>query len=53
MKSTVTLEAKEVRIIIAKFLEIKEEQVLPLRYNFAVEGMTEKEIAAKIEEAKE
>lgn len=52
MKSTVTLEAKEVRTIIAQFLGIKEEQVVSLRYNFAVEGMTAEEIAAKIAAAK-
>ena len=53
MKATVTLETKEVRTIIAKFLGIKEEQVVSLRYNFAVEGMTAEEIEAKIEAAKE
>lgn len=53
MKSTVTLEAKEVRTIIAQFLGIKEEQVVSLRYNFAVEGITAEEIEAKIEAAKE
>lgn len=48
MKTTVTLEAKEVRAIIAEFLGIKEEQVISLRYNFAVEGMTVEEIEERL-----
>lgn len=48
MKETVTLEAKEVKTIIAKFLGIKEEQVISLRYNFAIEGMTASEIAERL-----
>jgi len=49
MKQQVTLDGKEVRKIIAKFLGIAEENVIPLRYNFAVEGMNPEEIAKKIE----
>lgn len=48
MKTTVTLDGKDVRTMIARFLGIKEEQVIPLRYNFAVEGLTEEEIAARL-----
>lgn len=48
MKTQITLEGKEVRTIIAKFLGIKEEQVIPLRYNFAVEGITTEQIAEKL-----
>lgn len=48
MKATVQLESKDIRAIIAKFLEIPEERVIPLRYNFSVEGMTAEEIEQKI-----
>ena len=48
MKTQITLDSKEVRTIIAKFLGVKEEQVIPLRYNFAVEGMTAEQIAEKL-----
>lgn len=48
MKSTVTLDGKDVRAIIARFLGIPEEQVIPLRYNYAVEGLTAEEIEEKI-----
>lgn len=49
MKTQVTLEGKDVRKIIAKYLEIPEEKVIPLRYNFAIEGMDAAEIQKKIE----
>lgn len=48
MKTQITLESKEVRTIIAKFLGVKEEQVIPMRYNFAIEGMTAEQIAEKL-----
>lgn len=48
MKETVTLEGKDVRAIIARFLGISEEAVVPLRYNFAVSGMSAAEIERKI-----
>jgi len=48
MKTQITLDSKEVRTIIAKFLGVKEEQVIPMRYNFAVEGMTAEQIAEKL-----
>lgn len=48
MKQQITLESRDVRTIIAKFLEIPEEQVIPLRYNFAIEGMTMEEIEGKL-----
>lgn len=50
MKTQITLEGKEVKAIIAKFLGIKEEQVIPLRYNFAVEGMTAEEIEKRLKD---
>ena len=48
MKTQITLDSKEVKTIIAKFLGISEEQVVPLRYNFAIEGLTVEEIEQKL-----
>ena len=48
MKTQITLDSKEVKTIIAKFLGISEEQVIPLRYNFAIEGLSAEEIERKI-----
>lgn len=48
MKTQITLDSKEVKTIIAKFLGISEEQVIPLRYNFAIEGMAVEEIERKL-----
>lgn len=50
MKTQITLDSKEVKTIIAKFLGIKEEQVIPLRYNFAVEGISEEQITEKLKD---
>lgn len=50
MKQQITLDSKEVRKIIAKFFGIPEEQVVPLRYNFAIEGMSAEEIERKMTE---
>lgn len=48
MKTTVQLESKEVRTIIAKYLNIPLEQVIPNRYNFSVTGLSAEEIEKKI-----
>lgn len=48
MKTQITLDSKEVKTIIAKFLGISEEQVIPLRYNFAIEDLTVEEIERKL-----
>ena len=48
MKTQSTLGSKEVKTIIAKFLGISEEQVIPLRYNFAIEGLSVEEIEKKL-----
>lgn len=48
MKTQITLDGKEVKTIIAKFLGISEEQVIPLRYNFAIEGLSVEEIERKL-----
>ena len=53
MKSTVTLETKDIREIIAKFLGIPLEDVIPNRYTFSVSGMTAEQIAEKIKKAGE
>ena len=49
--TTVTLEGKEVRAILAKALEIPVADVKPLRYNFAIEGHSAEEMEAKIKAA--
>ena len=49
--TTVTLDGKEVRAIIAKALGIPLENVKPLRYNFAIEGIPESEVAEKLKQA--
>ena len=48
MKTTVQLESKDVREIIAKVLGVKLEDVIPNRYSFSVVGMTAEEIERKI-----
>lgn len=48
MKTTITLENKEVRMIIARYLGIKEEDVIPNRYNFSVVGLACEDIEKKI-----
>lgn len=48
MKTTVTLESKDVREIIAKFLGIKIEDVIPQRYSFTGANMSADEIEKKI-----
>ena len=44
MKTQITLDSKESKALIAKALGIEESHVVPLRYNFAVEGYTEAEV---------
>lgn len=48
MKTTVQLESKDVRIIIAKFLDVQVEDVTPNRYNFSIANMSADEIEQKI-----
>ncbi len=48
MKTTVQLESKDVREIIAKYLGVKLEDVIPNRYSFSVAGMSAEEISQKI-----
>lgn len=44
MKTTVQLESKDVREIIAKFLGIPIEDVIPNRYSFSIANKSAKEI---------
>lgn len=48
MKTTVQLESKDVREIIAKFLEVKVDDVIPNRYSFSVANMSAEEIEKRI-----
>lgn len=52
MKTTIILDTKEVRTIIAKYLGIPLEQVEQTRYSFAVAGLSESEILSKINDNK-
>ena len=44
----VQLDSKDTREIIARFLGIPIERVIPNRYNFSIEGMSAEEIERKI-----
>ena len=48
MKPQITLDSKEVKTIIAKFLGISEEQLIPFRYNFAIAGLSVEEIEQEL-----
>ena len=48
MKTTVNLESKDVRLIIAKFLGVKLEDVIPNRYSYGVANMSAEEIERRI-----
>lgn len=48
MKTTIQLESKDVRVIIAKFLGLKLEDVIPNRYSFSIASMSESEIRQKM-----
>lgn len=50
MKTTVQLDAKDVRLIISKALDIPVEDVIPNRYNFSIANHSAKEIEEKIKE---
>ena len=49
MKTTVQLESKDVRVIIAKFLGVPVDDVIPNRYSFSVANMPAEEIEKKIQ----
>lgn len=48
MKTTVTLDSKDVRSIIAKFLNVSLEDVIPNRYSFSVANMAADEIERRL-----
>ena len=51
MKVTVQLESKDIRIIIAKFFNIRVEDVIPNRYSFSVVNITAEEIEKRIKDS--
>lgn len=50
MKESVILESSDVRQIIACFLGIPIEQVIPSKYSYAVSGISSADIAYKLKE---
>ena len=48
MKTTVQLDSKDVREIIARFFGIPIENVIPNRYSFSIANMSAEEIEKKI-----
>lgn len=52
MKTTVQLDSKDVRIVIAKFLGVSVDDVIPNRYSFSVANLSADEIERKISEVK-
>lgn len=48
MKTTVQLESKDVRTILAMFLGVKLDDIIPNRYSFSVANMSAEEIEKKI-----
>ena len=48
MKVTVQLESKDVRVIVAKFLGVKIEDVIPSKYSFGIANMSAEEIEKKL-----
>ena len=48
MKTTVQLESKDVRLIIARFLGIPIEDVIPNRYSFSIAGLSAEEIEKRL-----
>ena len=51
-ETAIILDGKETKAIIARYLGVEEKDVKPLRYNFAVTGITAEEIRAKLGEEK-
>lgn len=48
MKTTIQLESKDVREMIALFLGIRTEDVIPNRYSYSVTGISAGEIEKKL-----
>ncbi len=53
MRETVTLNGSDVRHIIAKFLGIPLEAVIPMKYSYVVSGISAKEIEKKLKTDRE
>lgn len=53
MLDGVTLNGSEVRTIIAKFLGVPVSSVVPMRFNYVVNGLTSEEIKEKLGQEKE
>ena len=49
MKPTVQLDGKDVRLIIAKFLGIPLDDVIPQRYGYSIVGMSAEEIGNRLD----
>ncbi len=45
----VTLNGADVRLIVALFLGVPTEAVIPMKYSYIVNGMTVEEVKAKLE----
>lgn len=50
MKVVVNLESADIRLIIAKFLGVKLEDVIPNRYSFGVANIKAEEIEKKLKQ---
>lgn len=50
MKKTYTLDNKDIRLIIAKYLEIRLEDVIPNKYTYSVSGIDEPKLIDKLSE---
>lgn len=50
MKTSVSLDTKDVRVIISKFLNIRIEDVIPNKYSYSVVGISESDIMQKLKE---
>lgn len=53
MRETVTLNGSDVRQIIAKFLGIPLEAVIPMKYSFVISGISAEEIEKKLKTDRE
>ena len=50
MKTTVQLDSKDVRAILARFFGVKFDEVIPNRYSFSIANMSAEEIEKKFKE---
>ena len=52
MKTTVQLESKDVRAILARFFDVKLDDVIPNRYSFSIANLSATDIEKKFRENK-